>query len=991
VYQLCQLIKTNLKTNNSESKFILGLTEHRVFGSILVPYFIKLSPKGNFYDVHSVINHADIVKEPEQFNTVETEIVKIAEKYSDESLAKRFSRGKRTAEFFRNIDQKLFDDHVIPFVENQIVACLDMVRKNNVDLYVKGTNYNSIHHDDNITIVEGVARAVFHFNLTNDAFRYHLEITHNDKPLVILKKKPVIITNSPCRLALDNKIYFFDELSGKRLLPFVEKTHIDIPLTVTEKYLKTFVRNIVGGNEVVASGFDIVKVEQNKKAVISIETGLRLEPIIVLVFQYGNQKFKAGRKAEVAVELKQTDGRFVFYKHYRDFEWEHKIVSFFADRGFDLIGEQLRFSLAYTDAAHVHDYMVINWINEFTDDLAKHGIEIKQAMGKNFYTGSINLDVKAKLEKDWFDLYAVVQLNDFEVPFIHFKHNIVNKIREYLLPNGQIVILPQIWFEKYSDLFHFIKGKDEKLKVSKHHYKLLNEGFGLRNEEVERAFDQIENVSFKMFDPPKGLNAALRNYQQAGYSWMRLMTANRFGACLADDMGLGKTLQTLSVLLHEKEQTEMQVSANRFNEKGIGMLFAEVENSKPASLVIVPTSLVHNWLNEIKKFTPAIKAFAYVGIQRRKITKVESLLNKYDVIITSYGTIRNDFQLFEQLIFNYIILDESQYIKNASSKTYKTVCELHAERKLVLTGTPVENSLSDLWSQINFLNKGLLGSLKFFKENFIIPIEKNQDEDMQKQLQKIISPFILRRTKEEVATELPPLTEQLYYCEMLEEQAELYEKEKSAIRNHLLNHIDQNGMAGSSFIILQAMTRLRQLSNHPAMLRMEGVGSGKFDQVLHNIENLMAEKHKVLIFSSFVTHLKLFQLEFEKRGWGYCLLTGQTANREKVIADFQGNDEKQLFLISIKAGGVGLNLTSADYIFILDPWWNPAVENQAIARAHRIGQNKKVFVYRFITRGTIEGKIQDLKERKALLADKFVQSRSPFDSVTSDEIKALFD
>lgn len=980
-----------MDAENTNLKFIIGLSEHRIFGHLLLPYFIKASQNGDFFDVVSLVNQADVDINRNSFSQVECDIVRIIDKYSDENLAKRFSKGKSAADFFRNIDQKLFDEHVIPFIENQIVACLDLVRKNSVDIYLKSAKYNSIHHDDQIYIAEGIARAVFHFNLNRDTFRYYLEITYRSTPLQIFKKKPIIVSNSPCRMVLDNRLYFFDEFSGKRLLPFIEKNHIDIPLNVTEKYLKTFVQNIVRSNEVVANGFEIVKVEQNKKAIISIEKGLRLEPIIVLVFQYGSKRFKAGRKAEVAVELKQTEGRFIFYKHYRDFDWEHQIISFFAERGFDLIGDQLKIGRAYTGADNLHDYMVINWVNQYTDDLKKNNIEIQQTNERVFYTGSIDLDVKAKLENDWFDLYAVVKLNDFEIPFIHFKHNIVNKIREYLLPNGHIVILPQWWFGKYSNLFHFVKGKDEKLKVSKLHYKLISEGFDIKNEEIERTFNTIEQLSFQTEAPPKGLKANLRDYQQTGYSWMRLMTENRFGACLADDMGLGKTLQTLSLLLFEKEKNETRAAASRFDANGLGLLFAEVENSKPASLIVMPTSLVHNWLSEIRKFAPALKAYAYVGIQRRKVKKVADLLNKYDVIVTTYGTIRNDFHLFESLEFNYIVLDESQYIKNAGSKTYQTVCELNSENKIVLTGTPVENSLSDLWSQINFLNKGLLGSLKFFKEHFIIPIEKNHDEDKQKQLQKIISPFILRRTKQEVATELPPLTEQVYYCEMTYEQAEVYEKEKSAIRNHLLNQIEQNGIAGASFVILQAMTRLRQLSNHPALLKMDNIGSGKFDQVLINLESLLAEKHKVLIFSSFVTHLKLFEQAFNERGWGYCMLTGQTSDRKKVIDQFQNDESKALFLISIKAGGVGLNLTSADYIFMLDPWWNPAVENQAISRAHRIGQNKKVFVYRFISEGTIESKIQELKDRKAALAEKFVKSSRPFDLTTVDEISALFD
>lgn len=974
-----------------QNRFIVALTEHRVFGHIITANLIATSINGDFYTVIATVNQFDVEQEPDKFSRVEVELVRLIEKYSDDNLARRFSRGKKTAEFFRTIDEKLFNGHVIPYIDRQIVAILDIIRNHDVGFYVKPAKYSNIHHDDRITVSSEYGKAVFHFHLNESSFRYRLDISHAGKPMKMLDKKPVIIANSPCRMILDNKLYFFEELTGKRLLPFLTKEYINIPLNVTEKYLRTFVYNIVGENEVVAEGFDIINVEQEKKAFIVIEQGLQLEPIIVLVYQYGDKKFKAGRQSQVGVELVKKEGRFIFYKHFRDFDWEREITGFFAERGFELIGDQLQFSLQKGQLDDNPGHATISWVNQYSDDLKQNNIEVRQNLLNNYYTGTFALDIKTRMENDWFDVYAVVKLGDFEMPFIHLKQNILNGRREFILPNGDIAILPLDWFVKLKNLLPFMKGKDEKLRVSKHHYKLLNDSLGVLEPELERAFEQIEPSKFKLCNPPKGLKANLRNYQQVGYSWMQMVTQNNFGACLADDMGLGKTLQTLALILHEKEQADKAIADSRFNEHGLGLLFAEAENRKPASLIVVPTSLIHNWHNEIKKFTPSLKVYRHVGLQRKKTTNISGLINNYDVIITTYGTIRNDYELFRELMFNFIVLDESQNIKNAGSKTYKAVNELKSAHKLVLTGTPIENSLSDLWSQINFLNKGLLGSLKFFKEEYIVPIEKNHDEEKQQHLHKIISPFILRRTKQEVASDLPPLTEQVRYCEMTESQAEIYEKEKSAVRNQLLENFERFGVAKSSFMILQGLTRLRQLSNHPALLKMEGVDSGKFQEVLLSLENLMAENHKVLIFSSFVTHLKLFQNEFDTRGWGYCLLTGQTTNREKVIDDFQNDDSKRLFLISIKAGGVGLNLTSADYIFILDPWWNPAVENQAISRAHRIGQDKKVFVYRFITGGTIEEKIQNLKERKSALAEKFIHSNSPFETTSTEELKELFD
>jgi SNF2 family DNA or RNA helicase len=412
---------------------------------------------------------------------------------------------------------------------------------------------------------------------------------------------------------------------------------------------------------------------------------------------------------------------------------------------------------------------------------------------------------------------------------------------------------------------------------------------------------------------------------------------------------------------------------------------------QPASLIVLPTSLVHNWDNEIRKFTPTLKVFKYVGINRKKAVNLEKISSFYDIILTTYGTVRNDIKVLRGIEFFYSILDESQFIKNPESKTYKAIVQLRAKHRLVLTGTPIENSLSDLWSQMNFLNPGLLGNQAFFQKMYITPIEKMDGIEQQKQLQLIIRPFILRRKKDEVAKDLPPLTEQILYCKMADEQEKMYEEEKSIIRNAILESFDKEGIKKSSIVVLQGLTKLRQLANHPSLIDKESEEqSGKFDQIMVMLENLVAEKHKVLVFSSFVKHLELVKEYIESKNWRCSVLTGKTINREQVINEFQDDPENHIFLISLKAGGVGLNLTEAGYVFIIDPWWNPAAENQAISRAHRIGQDKQVFVYRFITENSIEEKIQLLKERKTSLADKFINSNNPFKEITKEEILELF-
>jgi SNF2 family DNA or RNA helicase len=313
---------------------------------------------------------------------------------------------------------------------------------------------------------------------------------------------------------------------------------------------------------------------------------------------------------------------------------------------------------------------------------------------------------------------------------------------------------------------------------------------------------------------------------------------------------------------------------------------------------------------------------------------------------------------------------------------------------LVLTGTPIENSLTDLWSQMNFVNTGLLGNFNYFLEEFVKPIEKEHDIVKQEQLQILIKPFILRRKKEQVAKDLPPVNEQVIFCEMLDEQEKIYEQEKSKIRNEILLNIEKDGIAKASFLAIQGLTRLRQIANHPVLLDKEmKMDSGKFEIIKTNIETLISEKHNVLIFSSFVKHLSLLEDYFKAQNWNYSLLTGEMSkeNRQKAIDSFQNNTENRLFLISIKAGGVGLNLTAADYVFILDPWWNPAVELQAINRAHRIGQDKNVFVYRFISLKTVEQKIRQLQEEKATLAEIFINSNNPFLNFDKEKLIEFFE
>jgi len=621
-----------------------------------------------------------------------------------------------------------------------------------------------------------------------------------------------------------------------------------------------------------------------------------------------------------------------------------------------------------------NSFSVFEWINQHYDKLIAEDFEIEQPDSnsqKRYVFGTSKIDLTVSENNDWFDIEAIVYFGSYSIPFIQLKHHILNRKKEFLLPSGEIAIIPEKWFSQYGNLLHFADG-DEGLKLKRQHIGLINslaEGemaSVTMNRKLQKLldFDELEDVAM-----PQNFQGDLRPYQKAGYNWFHFLKDYHFGGCLADDMGLGKTIQTLALLQKHKEDTE-------------------AAGGKATSLVIMPTSLIYNWLNEAKKFSPQLRLMVHTGTFRYKSPEVFA---NYDVVITTYGISRIDIDLFDSYFFDYVILDESQNIKNPSSKSFQAVRQLKSRFKLILSGTPVENSVNDLWTQMSFINPGLLGAQQFFLNEFVTPIEKKKDEDKARKLQALIKPFVLRRTKEQVATELPPKTENLFYCQMSEEQAEVYENVKSEYRNELLKSLEDGTFAKTQIHVLQGLIKLRQIANHPVMIDQDYEGdSGKFENVVHTLANVLEGNHKVLIFSQFVKQLNIYREYFDREKITYAYLDGSTQNRGDVVKQFQEDEKTRVFLISIKAGGVGLNLTEADYVFILDPWWNPAVEQQAIDRTHRIGQTKNVFIYKFITKDTVEEKILALQQRKLSVARSLITTEESFiKSLSVEDIKEI--
>ena len=522
--------------------------------------------------------------------------------------------------------------------------------------------------------------------------------------------------------------------------------------------------------------------------------------------------------------------------------------------------------------------------------------------------------------------------------------------------------------------FDVYRNDENKFTVKTYRAGLISE---LKNLDVELVLsDEFKTFWEQMstFSTHDGTNlpthatAEFREYQLKGFGWLWFMYKYGLNGILADDMGLGKTLQALTVLQKAKE----------------------VDGSMP-TLVICPTTVVFNWESEIQKFAPELTCLKLAGSDRKNHFKE---IPNYDVVITSYALIRRDIKHFKDINFRYIILDESQNIKNAMSQTAQAVKQLQANHKLALSGTPIENKLEELWSVFDFLMPGFLLSVAEFNARYVNPIMERQDKTVEKRLKLQIYPFILRRMKRDVAKDLPDKVENIAYCELTDEQKDFYLQVLDSTKEELFKSIEQNGLEKSRLSIFSALLRLRQICCHPRLYDKENVkhimSSGKFEKLKSMLEEIISEGHRVLLFSQFVNMLDIVKGWLEREGIEYEYLTGKTKDRQAAVEHFNSS-KIPIFLISLKAGGTGLNLTGADYVIHYDPWWNPAVEDQATDRAYRIGQTKKVFVYRLITKNTVEEKIQKLKTIKRNLVDSVISvDRNIVKSLTMDDIREIF-
>ncbi len=975
-------------------QIVYSLLEHEFLGCLLEAFVVQRNSRDELTLQTQTLSAQNMAEFAAGLDECDFELVRLMDAMQQDAVVKKFNTRKLpTVDFFLKVYdpqkgdkpmQELIGDY-IDRLKSRIMPILT-----GKPLFVMGNDGNPAWLP--VQWMPELARVFFHFVRNETATHYFPIVRYANERVPFQHKGAMLVCDEPAWLLIENRLYHFANrtadlpVEGRKLRPFFAKNHIVIPRALEETYYRKFVVPLIAGYEVYATGFEIKAEVLVPVPVLTISEQLTTNTIAApalfgqvaeadsepdtnqrlafdLSFRYGEFLFRFdsfSASANVSVE-KQGDS-YVFHKIRRDQRTERAKFTFLNELGLNL--RQGRLALPKNEA--------FTWLGEHGPALEAHGFVIQQHADdtKRYFLGYSSISIRIEEGNDWFDIHALVRFGDYEIPFLKLRSLILAKKREFTLPNGEIAVIPEVWLTRYAELFAFVEHNHDRLVLHKHHLALVQElardslAEAVMSHKLEqlRGFAEIDAAPL-----PTRFCGTLRPYQKAGYDWMHFLNRYSFGGCLADDMGLGKTVMTLALLQSQKE-----AGANR------------------PTLLAMPTSLLYNWELEARRFCPDLRVMTYTGTYRDKNT---ALFDDYDLVLTSYGIVRIDIDLLRPYRFHYVILDESQAIKNPSSYITKAVMQLNAAHRLILTGTPLENSTLDLWSQMSFINPGLLGSQSFFRNEFQVPIEKRNDEQKTQRLYGLIKPFMLRRNKAQVATDLPPKVESVLFSEMLPEQEKQYEEAKSYYRNLILEQIDADGMARSQMVVLQGLTKLRQIANHPRMIDADYTGdSGKMADMLLRLEGAMQEHHKILIFSQFIKHLNVVRQHLNEREIPFAYLDGSTQDRQTQVERFQTDDSIRLFLISLKAGGLGHNLTAADYVFILDPWWNPAIEAQAVDRAHRIGQQRTVFTYKFIAKNTVEEKILALQQTKRRLASDLITTEEQFvKSLTKEDIMVLLE
>lgn len=912
--------------------------------------------------IFKTANEETLKSVAKKLNPEEEKLWSLVHDLKTETILKKLTKNKKITSLALLKEDKTLKNILQEYLNRKGNELLTIAQNLQLPFSVDLQGKREFYHNQ-VSFSDIILKPLLHFSKHEEGIDYTLQLQNKEQNLIPSKEELNIINTFPCLAIWNKQLVAISDIDGLKLKPFLKNENVHIPKRMEVQYFKTFINDIIKKADVTTEGFEIIS--KNNITNCSLQGShdfFKTQYVLQIVFDYNGYYFDSTQKKNQHsfISFDENDTVSVI-QHKRNPDAEQKIVDKLIAFGFEKNNDGNYFLANATGQMASIEHIIQNHeaISNAGFDLSNFNIDQKKIQLKKS-----TLALQSNEQADWFDLKMTISCGNHQISFSEIIPNIKNGNPWFLLPDNTYFIIPNEWMKTYGTLAQFgTKKTDGTIALPKSHFQNLN----LENVALESEVPIKQTLNYS---PSPLLKATLRPYQEQGVQWLLNHYANGLGACLADDMGLGKTLQTLALLIAVQENLKEELTAptDTFD------LFSATEATpEPLKvLVVVPSSLVFNWYSEAKKFAPHFNCIKYVGNERKQLSKK---LMRYDLVFTSFSVLTRDISQLEKLEFKYLIVDESQQIKNRNSKIFKAINLLKVENKISLSGTPIENSLADLWSQMQFINPSILGEYAFFDQYFKKPIEKFKDEAKTEELKNIINPYILRRTKTEVLKDLPELVEQIVLCEMSDDQEKHYEEEKSKARNYLLK-LDESA---SVIHILNVLMKLRQWSNHPKLIDSTlDIASGKFEYVTAYLETLAKSNSKTLIFSSFVSHLELYENWCVENKIRFCSLTGSTASeqREQAVKQFQEDDNTLFFFISLKAGGVGLNLTKASYIILLDPWWNPFAEKQAIARAHRIGQENKVNVVRFISQNTIEEKILKLQENKKELSDSIIDETS---------------
>ncbi len=909
----------------------------------------------------------------EGYNENDQQLIPALRKMHETEITKYLNRNSPFSAIWENIIHNEEDDLpedtkalMVEYLHPKLRKLFGEVAASPFVFYLNGKKAFKTEHLKGIGMVTDFVTPYFKINLVKNQFEIECRVKLNGKDVQVTENT----IDSSLLFFFEENLYLWQKPEDVNLVmkfhskgkQLINKTNWPAQLQqfilpLTREYHVEFDPSIVSE----------IKDGEPEKRIVLQEKGDYL--IFQPLFTYKGFETKPGGKDELVI----PDGDKVMIVHRnrgKEMQFMQKLEALHSNFIRPEGGNQL--------ALKGTDVLRNNWFFLFVDAMRDMKVPVfgHEAL-KNFRFNTAKPQTKIHISSntDWFDARVDIVFGEQKVTIADVKKALANRQQFVPLEDGTLGILPEEWIKKYSLLFRVGEGKQNQLKLSKYHMSVIDELYDGRSEEelvvkLEEKYEQLRSFNkIKEIPVPEHLAHILRPYQEHGYHWLNYLSEVGWGGILADDMGLGKTVQALSYLHYYK-----------------------ATHGKLNALVVCPTTLMFNWENEIKKFTPSLTYHIHHGGER---TRLKEHFMQSDVVITTYGTLRSDIKLMVEIPFDYVILDESQAIKNPSSKVTRAASLLRSKNRLCLSGTPLQNNTFDIFAQMNFLNPGMLGSMEFFRQEFAIPIDKLGEPDRKDHLRKLLFPFILRRTKEQVAKDLPDKVETILFCEMQEEQRSIYEAYRNDFRDKIMGTIESNGINKSQLTILQGLMKLRQICDSPSIMNEPEKfpnHSIKLEEIGREISENMGN-HKALIFSQFLGMLALIKEKLRELEIDFEYFDGSSSavERERAIQRFQNDENCRVFLISLKAGGVGLNLTAADYVYIVDPWWNPAVEQQAIDRTHRIGQTKNIFAYRMICKDTIEDKIIQLQEKKRILARDLITDDEGFvKSLSREDVEYLF-